>query len=641
MKYRFKTQDEFIRDGQWEDDNHCPLGWSLSGEMNHYLGQDVPEGVNENCDLRARFNDGGWWFESTNYVLKESSDITFYVQYCPEFTEDLYNALMEWCRINCKETQIPRGWKYLGLVYGKYFIFTDNYYGADNNNQGVKQEYTIDQVKSLIGYTVSEIKPIVSEDYTGRWIKALVDNPRYTGIKLGEVIKIIGKPSTYRLNKTSAGCTGMSIECPLNTSQWELVEEPKDDTKLSSFPSSGAILIEECDNLKEFKNFLLDCGKVSNSSDSTAKYLAWNETSFWRCVNNASKTIYKWNQLKHFVTTKKDDSEDILEKARRLYPIGTEFISNLGSFSAPTQKVSIELSWYDDTKEAISHTGIGWVYFHGKWAEIVKPAPSKVVPGYVRCVHGLMNAKVGKIYPVVDEEHCLCEQGNTYVWHTSEFTPATKQEYDAQFVKLADVYPINTEVRIKSDSDFLSQGTFNGERIKGIIICNKNGSYTYRVEWSNGEKNAYRPIDLELWKEESPEIKDPLYICKQEYRKGMKVKSASKTGSYTGEFIITEDPKEFRYLSGDKNIIDYSCSKGYLYYKGEYAEILEEGIYDISEIIETNKPFVDSYLENSGFAKSNPEAYNWLMDKPKPSIETVHSVDVNLRTKKQINKFKF
>jgi hypothetical protein len=97
-------------------------------------------------------------------------------------------------------------------------------------------------------------------------------------------------------------------------------------------------------------------------------------------------------------------------------------------------------------------------------------------------------------------------------------------------------------------------------------------------------------------------------------------------------------------------------SNGYLYFNGEYAEILEESSNTIPWEPTTSDAMVgvrkgvidyavgtvgvDSYLENSGFTKSNPEAYNWLM-KDKPSIETVQSVDVNLRTKKQINKFKF
>ena len=343
-KYRFKTREEFERDGQWEDDNHCPEGWAQNNQMNHYLGQDVPEGANENCDLHEGFEDDGWWFEPTNYVLKE-------------------------------------------------------------------------------------------EDYTGRWIKALVDNPSCTSVKLGEVIQIIGKSGCYRLDKTSRGYSGMAISCPLDTSKWELVDEPK-------------------------QNY-------------------------------------------------------------------------------------------------------------------------KVVPGYVKCVQALMHAKAGKIYPVVDEKHCLCEDGNTYVWDSQEFINSTKQEYDAQFL-------------------------------------NKQ---------------------------------DPLYICKQEYRKGMRVKSAAKAGVYSGEFIIDVDPKEFRNLSGNSDAVDYELSKGYLYFNGEYAEILEESdmlsleIPPISELVSVTKldminynSGIDDYLRDSGFKDNNPEAYNWLT---KPSIESVQSVDVNLRTKKQINKFKF
>jgi hypothetical protein len=408
-KYRFKTREEFERDGQWNDEYDCPVGWNESGDMNHYLGQDVPIYLYESCDVGGDFTDDGWYFQSTDYVLKE-------------------------------------------------------------------------------------------EDYTGRWIKALADNPGCTSIKLGEVIQIISKPDCYVLDKTSQGYSGMAISCPLDTSKWELVEQPKDDIKLKFFPNSGAILILDCDNLKEFKKYLFDSGRTCNEAVGNPKYLAWNETSFWY-PSSTGKTNYKWNQLKHFI-----------------------------------------------------------------------PASSKVVPGYVRCVQALMHAKVGTVYPVVDSHHCLCEDGDTYKWDSIEFTPATKQEYDAQFLN----------------------------------------------------------------------EQDPLYICKQEYRKGMRVISACKTGIFSGEFIIDVEPKEFRNLAGKTNVVDYSFSKGYLYYNGEYAEILEEGVYDISEInTKTNKPFVNSYLENSGFTKSNSEAYNWLMDKPKPSIEFVQSVDVNLRTKKQINKFKF
>jgi hypothetical protein len=353
-KYRFKTREEFERDGQWNDEYECPIDWNESGDMNHYLGQDVPEGANESCDLGEGFDDDNWYFQPTNYILKE-------------------------------------------------------------------------------------------EDYTGRWIKALVDNPNATGIKLGEVIQIIGKPAGYRLDKTSKGYSGMGVHCPLDTSKWELVEEPKQNYKV------------------------------------VPKYV--------KCI----EVPEGWKLLKKGTIYKTDE------------------------YSGGAYRI-------------LFHEEGGGQITEGK-------------------------------------EHC--------------FVPATKQEFDAQFLN----------------------------------------------------------------------EQDPLYICKQEYRKGMRVISAAKAGIYSGEFIIDVDPKEFRNLLSNTDVVDYELSKGYLYFNGEYAEILEESdmlsleIPPISELVSVTKldminynSGIDEYLRDSGFKNTNPEAYNWLM---KPSIESVQSVDVNLRTKKQINKFKF
>ena len=429
-KYRFKTREEFERDGQWNDEYDCPVGWNESGDMNHYLGQDVPEGANESCDLHEGFDDDVWWFEPTNYVLKE-------------------------------------------------------------------------------------------EDYTGRWIKAIVDNPSCTSVKLGEVIQIISKPVCKMFYRCRKGYSGMGIQCPLNTSQWELVEEPKDDIKPSSFPSSGAILILDCDDLKEFKKYLFDSGRTCNEAVGNPKCLAWNSTSFWY-PSSTGKTMYKWNQLKHFIPASKNVPEYV-------------------------KCIEVPEGWKLTKKGTIYKTDS---YSSG---------------GYRILYHEEGGGQTTK-----GKEHC--------------FVSATKQEYDAQF----------------------------------------------------------------------PNEQDPLYICKQEYRKGMRVRSASKTGTFSGEFIIEVDPKDFRNLSGSKDVVDYTLSNGYLYYKGEYAEILEDSdmlsleIPPISELVRVTEmdrinynSGIDDYLRDSGFKEHNPEAYNWLMDKPKPSIETVHSVDVNLRTKKQINKFKF
>ena len=108
--------------------------------------------------------------------------ISFYVKYTEEFTEDLYNALWEWSKKNSEF--LPRGFSdsYDGLKIHKFYIF-DNWtischgkyggtysnkysYGVYNNKQNCEEEYSIEQVKKLIGYKEPNIEFI-----PGKWYK--------------------------------------------------------------------------------------------------------------------------------------------------------------------------------------------------------------------------------------------------------------------------------------------------------------------------------------------------------------------------------------------------------------------------------------------------------------------------------------
>lgn len=73
-KYRFKTREEFIRDGLWDDKYNCPDKWAFEGQMNKYLGADVPDIYNDDCDEKEDFKYDGWLFQNTNYVLKEQQE---------------------------------------------------------------------------------------------------------------------------------------------------------------------------------------------------------------------------------------------------------------------------------------------------------------------------------------------------------------------------------------------------------------------------------------------------------------------------------------------------------------------------------------------------------------------------------------
>jgi len=68
------------------------------------------------------------------------------------------------------------------------------------------------------------------------------------------------------------------------------------------------------------------------------------------------------------------------------------------------------------------------------------PDKTTSIPEYVECINALMFAKRGKIYPVVSDTSCMCEDGNTYSWKGSEFQPSTKEAYNAQFTKQEPIY---------------------------------------------------------------------------------------------------------------------------------------------------------------------------------------------------------
>jgi len=70
-KYRFKTEEEFKDDGLWDDQCEVPDEWCSDGNMNHYMGKDVPDEFIKRIDAGHSFSDGDWTFESHDCILKE------------------------------------------------------------------------------------------------------------------------------------------------------------------------------------------------------------------------------------------------------------------------------------------------------------------------------------------------------------------------------------------------------------------------------------------------------------------------------------------------------------------------------------------------------------------------------------------
>ena len=77
-KYRFKTEEEFKRDGLWFDDSGVPEYWNSEGKMNHYIGKPISSDYNITCDNKKNIvihdESAGrhWTFRPQDYVLNDS-----------------------------------------------------------------------------------------------------------------------------------------------------------------------------------------------------------------------------------------------------------------------------------------------------------------------------------------------------------------------------------------------------------------------------------------------------------------------------------------------------------------------------------------------------------------------------------------
>lgn len=80
-KYRFKTVEEFKSDDIWVSDSYSssldgyPDGWAEDGDMNKYIGMDIPDKFNSPMDKGKPFNMDGWKFEADDYILKEEKPV--------------------------------------------------------------------------------------------------------------------------------------------------------------------------------------------------------------------------------------------------------------------------------------------------------------------------------------------------------------------------------------------------------------------------------------------------------------------------------------------------------------------------------------------------------------------------------------
>jgi hypothetical protein len=77
-KYRFKTKEEFLNDDLWLEDPYSsshdgyPQEWCEEGDMNGWLGEEIPTKFNKYIEKGHGFDMAGWSFRIDDVIEIES-----------------------------------------------------------------------------------------------------------------------------------------------------------------------------------------------------------------------------------------------------------------------------------------------------------------------------------------------------------------------------------------------------------------------------------------------------------------------------------------------------------------------------------------------------------------------------------------
>lgn len=254
------------------------------------------------------------------HLEKNPDRISFYVKYCEDFTEDLYNKLNIWCSKNTKGKIRDFDDSYVGLIKHKYYLF-DNWgisseeydptsysYGVDNNVQTCLVEYSIKDIKNLIDYK-EEI-------------------PEYVECTDGNM----GSHYTGKVYKVENG----KISC----------EKTGTPTTWSGFNSGGF-------------NF-----KISTKE----------------AYDKQQKDLEIWNiKVEHSLTEQEpiDPMIEIQEEAKKKFPIGCEFINTNGNKHILEKD---EVTYEIEGNRIYANNGKGCLYQNGKWATLVEKKKEEYIP---------------------------------------------------------------------------------------------------------------------------------------------------------------------------------------------------------------------------------------------------------------------
>lgn len=213
-----------------------------------------------------------------------------------------------------------------------------------------------------------------SKNLDGRWFRAIKDAPQGTRMKKGDYIQI---ENSLLLTFKPWGAIGYKKYWSYSTSEigksWELMPEgfiPPGE--LTSLPTKWYI------RPTAETTSILEKWRGGGYNDSCSK-VALLSTKIWvllEGIQDFKEITFEQFQKWVLNTEKKAElMETNLEKAKRLYPIGTRYNDVRGVYLNTIA---------DNTPNLLGNGGIevglGYVYYDGKWAEIIEDTTIKQYP---------------------------------------------------------------------------------------------------------------------------------------------------------------------------------------------------------------------------------------------------------------------
>ena len=229
-------------------------------------------------------------------------------------------------------------------------------------------------------------------------------------------------------------------------------------------------------------------GNVDGYENQKGTIVEINSGGFWQyrvCFESTKAKI--WSNV-HSLVKETTATDALLEEANRRFPIGSKFKCDLGGFKDSPDIISKRKDEliYCPLTNSISAKNERYVYFQGKWAELIKE-----IPEYVECTKipkGWSITKVGNIYKTDSDGNGTYRLifsdggGQTTKGVEDHFKPSTKEAYEAQNSKTkVEEWSVGTYVVFTRDYGHSSIGDID-EIIEGVIsnglYCKKEGVTT-------------------------------------------------------------------------------------------------------------------------------------------------------------------